>query len=646
MDTPKSVSVEGVAIRPAWKCCGRTGTGNPAHGIGVPRGSTQTGACKPQPGIDATEARLHDLCRRSAEATMVAGHDGTVERELPQLIRAFSALRPTGDRSALQSLVQRQVVAPLQQHGFAQHAGIGASDLLPESPQGVALQEAYIASAERPRSELLAWSGPGLSAYDRLYASLHEALYPMLHASGFHDILLVSPSGDVVFSVAKEFDLGTNLLSGPYADSGLGQVVQALRRKAPKQLLAAQTDKEEMVEVSTVKPYVPSVGAASIFSGSAVYLNGELQGYLCAQADFNAFIKALSSNFQWQAMGLGETGDLLLLDREGTNVSMPRLTHTQRQKGLDRLTRHGAVPAERLAMLRRVQHLSGLLQEQGPAVESVLDGRTGEGVRRNLFGEQVLAAWTPVPDPSNPDAKQSWGLLAEQSLGEVYAPLRRFLILSIGSSMVVLVATAVFALWLSRRLTGPLLKVQALTRELIIHDMQSVEARLIPEQLRGVAARTTTEVGVLASDLATLQDDLFNSFDSLQATNATVESLSTPISNISDGVLLLPLIGHLDQSRAQRVRDAALAKIVERHARFFIWDLAGLVDVEGGMGPFLTTVCQAAHLLGCRSILSGVTPRLAAQLSSDGLSLGQSLSTSSLQDALALTRAEQSGPER
>ena len=575
------------------------------------------------------------------EATMVAGHNGRIEQDLPLLIRAFAALRPTGDRSALQSVVQRQLIAPLQQHGHAHRHGLGAADLLPVTPQGIALQETYILAAPLPRAELATWSGPDLSAYDRLYAALHEELYPMLHASGFHDIFLVSPAGDVVFSVAKEFDLGTNLLNGPYADSGLGQVVQALRRKAPEQLRRGQRDLEDMVEVSTVKPYVPSLGAASIFSGTPIYLNGELQGYLCAQADFSAFIKALSSNFQWQAMGLGATGDLLLLDRERIRVSMPRLTHTQRQKGLDQLERSGAVSAERLEVLRHSHHLSGLLQEQGPSVDSVLAGRTGDGERRNLFGDQVLAAWAPVPDPSAPGSSKGWGLLAEQSLSEVYAPLRRLLIHSIGSSMLVLLATAALALWLSRQLTGPLLKVQALTRQLILHDVQSEDARVIPDQLRSVAAETGTEVGVLAADLATLQENLFRSFDSLQATNATVESLSTPISNISAGVLLLPLIGHLDQARAQRVRDAALAKIVERHARFFIWDLAGLVDVEGGLASFLGTLCQASQLLGCRSILSGVTPRLAAQLCSDGLTLGQALSTASLQDALALTQSEQ-----
>jgi methyl-accepting chemotaxis protein len=583
----------------------------------------------------AYETYLEDL----REATMVAGHDGRVERELPQLISAFNGLSASGDRTALQALVQRQLIGPLSQRADRLYGGLEAASLLPQSPQGLALQQQYIAGANRPHSELLRWGGPGVNAYDRLYASLHEELYPMLHAFGLYDIFLVSPSGDVVFSLAKEFDLGTNLLSGPYAASGLGQVVQALRQSAPQRLAAEQAAVEELIEVSTMEPYLPSLGAPSIFTGAPVYLNGSLQGYLCTQVDISAFIKTLTGNFQWQAMGLGETGDLLLLDRKGTRISMPRLTHSQREKALDQLARHGAVSEERLAVLRQMEHASGLLQEQGPAVESVLAGKSGEGVRRNLFGDQVLVAWTPVPDPSKPDGGQSWGLLAEQSLSELYAPLRRLLINASLNASLALMASAALGLWLSRRLTGPLLRVQTLTRQLINHGVHSLDARAVPAQLRAVAAVTATEVGVLADDLATLQDDLFSSFDSLQATNATVESLSTPISTISAGVLLLPLIGSLDYSRAQRVRDAALNRIVEEHARFFIWDLAGLVDVEGGMAPFLSSICQAVQLLGCRSVLSGVTPRLAGKLSADGLTLGQVLSTASLQDALAQAQA-------
>lgn len=574
------------------------------------------------------------------QATMVAGHNGRVERELPQLIGAFAGLRAAGDRSALEGLLHRQLLVPLSQRADQRYTGLDATSLLPQSAQGLALQQQYIAGAARPHSEMLRWSGPGVSVYDRLYASLHEELYPLLHAFSLYDIFLVSPDGDVVFSVAKEFDIGTNVLNGPYADSGLGQVVQALRRSAPQRLESGRVDVEDLVEISAVSPYIPSLGAPSIFTGSPVYLDGRLQGYLCTQVDFSAFVKTLTGNFQWQAMGLGATGDLLLLDRQGMRISMPRLTHTQRQAAVDQLARSGQVPEKLLAVLRQVDHAAGLLQEQGAAVQEVLAGRSGDGVRRNLFGEQVLAVWTPVPDPSNPRGRQGWGLLAEQSLSELYAPLRRLLINALLNSLLALLATAGLGLWLSRRLTGPLLRVQALTRQLLSHDVHSAEARAIPAELRAVAATTPTEVGVLADDLATLQDDLFSSFDVLQATNATVESLSTPISTISAGVLLLPVLGNLNQARAQRVREAALTRIVEAQARFFIWDLSGLADVEGGIAPFLTSLCQAAQLLGCRSILSGVTPRLAAQLSVDGLSFGQTLSTASLQDALALAQEE------
>ncbi|MFZ9173654.1 STAS domain-containing protein [Vulcanococcus sp.] len=571
------------------------------------------------------------------EATMVAGLSGQVEQSFPALNAAFGSLEGDINRAALSSQAQRRLLVPLSTRSDQYASGLTAESLLPASPQGLALQQAYVAPAAIPPERLIRWRGPGLSSYDRVYAALHDELYPMLHAFGLYDIFLVNTRGDVIFSVAKEFDLGTNLLTGPYADSGLGVVFRELINNSAGRTSTLSQDREREVRISSVGPYLPSMGAPSVFTGIPVYLKGVLQGYLCAQVDFSDFLSTLNANQNWKGIGLGATGDLLLLDRRRTQMSVPRPLHQNRSLALSKLARGQSLTEEQLKRVRSSPLSAGLLIEQGPAVESVLAGSSGLSRRRNLFGDEVLAAWTPVPPLSSADGNQSWGLLAEISVSELYAPLRSLLWSSAINALLTLGASALLGLWLSKRLVSPLLRVQSLTRELLSCGYDSPQARLIPQQLRDVASSTGTEVGVLANDLAKLDEDFFGGLDAIQATNATVESLSAPISAIRKGVLLLPLIGHLDLARAERVRDQALQLIVQHRASYFIWDLAGLVDVEGGIASYLSGVSQAARLLGARSIFSGVTPRLASQLSADRLVLGDVLSTSSLEDALALT---------
>lgn len=109
---------------------------------------------------------------------------------------------------------------------------------------------------------------------------------------------------------------------------------------------------------------------------------------------------------------------------------------------------------------------------------------------------------------------------------------------------------------------------------------------------------------------------------------ARIAELSAPILPITDQILVLPLIGVMDQARVAELGTAVLEGAVERRARVVILDLTGVQSPDRGLALALGKTAQALGLVGVRTLLSGIGSELARILVTDGAPL-QSLTTSS-----------------
>ncbi|MEC9433715.1 MAG: methyl-accepting chemotaxis protein [Pseudomonadota bacterium] len=98
------------------------------------------------------------------------------------------------------------------------------------------------------------------SDWSDAHARHHVSYRAFQEQRGYHDLFLISLAGDVIYSVAKEGDFGTNLTSGPYADSGLAA---AFRR-------AAEAPRGE-VAFADYQFYAPSGGAPAAFAASPLF---------------------------------------------------------------------------------------------------------------------------------------------------------------------------------------------------------------------------------------------------------------------------------------------------------------------------------------------------------------------------------------
>ena len=123
--------------------------------------------------------------------------------------------------------------------------------------------------------------------------------------------------------------------------------------------------------------------------------------------------------------------------------------------------------------------------------------------------------------------------------------------------------------------------------------------------------------------------------EALTASAKSLMEMSTPVTQIWHGILLLPIVGIIDSKRARDIMNATLAKIGETHARIFILDISGVGVVDTAVANHLIKITRATRLMGCDCTISGVSPSIAQTIVDLGIDVGRIKTTSTMQDALA-----------
>jgi rsbT co-antagonist protein RsbR len=112
--------------------------------------------------------------------------------------------------------------------------------------------------------------------------------------------------------------------------------------------------------------------------------------------------------------------------------------------------------------------------------------------------------------------------------------------------------------------------------------------------------------------------------------------LSTPVVQLWNGVLALPLIGTLDSERTQVVMESLLQKIVETSAPLAIIDITGVPTVDTLVAQHLLKTVAAARLMGADCIISGIRPQIAQTIVHLGVDLADVITKATLADAFAI----------
>ena len=116
--------------------------------------------------------------------------------------------------------------------------------------------------------------------------------------------------------------------------------------------------------------------------------------------------------------------------------------------------------------------------------------------------------------------------------------------------------------------------------------------------------------------------------------NEALMEMSTPVTSLWQGVLLLPIVGIIDSRRAQDIMNAMLDMIGQTRAKVSILDISGVGVVDTAVANHLIKITKATKLMGCETTISGISPAIAHTMVELGIDVGEVHTTATLSDAV------------
>lgn len=160
------------------------------------------------------------------------------------------------------------------------------------------------------------------------------------------------------------------------------------------------------------------------------------------------------------------------------------------------------------------------------------------------------------------------------------------------------------------------------------------------DDLKSTLDRYEDRIGILetfqkASSMET-EAELSRRLSQLEQQQRSIAAMSTPILQAGEGVLALPIIGVVDENRAQSMMQRLLDEIRRTGARHVILDLTGVEHVDSATIEYLIRLFGAARLLGAKVVITGLRSEIANRMVSLGVDLSQVTAIRDVKRALSL----------
>ncbi|MDF1878894.1 HAMP domain-containing protein [Sulfurimonas sp. SAG-AH-194-C20] len=246
------------------------------------------------------------------------------------------------------------------------------SKYLPQNEKALLLQYLYIIKNPNPynKKELYKMDRTHQTEYSELHVQQHPITSAILKEFGRNDLYLVNIDGDIVYSVLKNADIGTNLLTGVYSKTGLARAFKKTQKAKRGQAI-----------FEDFSIYEPAYNEEVAFIGMPIYFGEDNEGSIIFQLPKAKINQIMNFNKQVDKVGLGKSGEAFLV---GTDLTMRNDSRfIDKIQELDPAT-------------KKAKTTIGNYKIDTLAVKDALRGNSKTSLGVDYLGNPVILSYAPV----------------------------------------------------------------------------------------------------------------------------------------------------------------------------------------------------------------------------------------------------------
>jgi methyl-accepting chemotaxis protein len=336
-------------------------------------------------------------------------------------------------------------------------------DFLPTNYKSILLQTQYLVSNKTSFKP---------SSYSYVHDKYHSSLSTFLKIGGYYDMFLVEDeTGYIIYSVNKEADFGTSLLSGAYADSNLGRLYRKIRHTGIKY----------HTMLCDFETYLPSYLAPAAFIAAPIFDEEKKIGTLIFQVPIDKIDGITTNEKTWKERGLNETGECYIVGNDFKMRTNSRFILESPQTFLEQMKKIGADSAS-LALMKFHETTILFQTVENEIVRKAFANQTGVALTKDYREQKVLISYSPLAIQD-----VEWVIITEIDAKEALKSVEDFAWRSISILGIACLLIVITSFFIAHRISKPILKLLIGTIQLSRGDLHVQ-----------VDVKSKDEIGILA----------------------------------------------------------------------------------------------------------------------------------------------------